>query len=87
MAKDVFYRQCRLVKRLPAGELVQVSWIPEPHAALGRVVKLRDEDGSWDDGWVVKEAGSNRLTTDQLPDFHQLSKAHLRASGDAETAR
>lgn len=87
MARDVFYRQCRLVKRTATGEIVQVSWLPEPHAAAGRVVKLREDDGSWDDGWVVTEAGSNRLASDQVPDFHQLSKAHLRATGDTETAR
>jgi hypothetical protein len=28
MARDVFYRQCRLVKRLPTGELGLVSWLP-----------------------------------------------------------
>jgi hypothetical protein len=86
MAKQVFYRQCRLVKRLEAGELVLVSWIPEPYASAGRAVKLRDDDGAWDDGWVVVGAGTNRLPADQVPDFHQLSKAHLRATGDAETA-
>lgn len=63
-----------------------MAWLPEPHAAAGRVVKLRGGDGVWDDGWRVTAAGRNRLTAAQLPDFHQLSKAHLRATGDAETA-
>jgi hypothetical protein len=85
MAKDVFYRQCRLVKRIEAGELVQVSWIPESYATAGRIVKLR-EAGAWDDGWVVVGAGERRLRADEVPDFHALSKAHLRATGDAETA-
>jgi hypothetical protein len=85
MAKQVFYRQCRLVKRVEGGELVLVSWIPEPYASAGRAVKLRDDDGAWDDGWVVRCAGENRLPADQVPDFHQLSKAHLRATGDAQT--
>ena len=87
MAKQVFYRQCRLVKRIENGELQLVSWIPEPHAATGRFVKLREADGSWDDGWVVATAGQNRLLAADVPDFHELSKAHLRASGDAETAK
>ncbi len=85
MARDVYYRQCRLRKRFDGGELVQVSWIPEPYATAGRVVKLR-EDGVWDDGWVVVGAGTNRLLASEVPDFHVLSKAHLRATGDAETA-
>ena len=87
MAKQVFYRQCRLVKRIEGGELGLVSWLPEPFAAPGRIVKLREGDGSWDDGWVVVGAGPNRLPAAEVPDFHQLSKAHLRATGDAETAK
>ena len=65
----VFYRQCRLVKRFDGGELQLVSWIPEPYATAGRVVKLR-EDGAWDDGWVVVGAGTNRLPAAEVPDFH-----------------
>jgi hypothetical protein len=86
MAKQVFYRQCRLVKRVENGEFVLVSWLPEPHAATGRMVKLRNDDGSWNDGWEVVGAGTNRLPAALVPDFHQLSKAHLRATGDAQTA-
>lgn len=85
MAKEVFYRQCRLVKRIPNGECVQVSWLPEPYATAGRIVKLR-EDGAWDDGWVVLGAGDTRLRADEVPDFHALGKALLRATGDADTA-
>ena len=86
MAKQVFYRQCRLVKQIAGGKLVQVSWLPEPFAASGRVLKLRGADGTWDDGWLVIGAGDRRLPAELVPDFHQLSKAHLRATGDAETA-
>lgn len=86
MAKNVFYRQCRLVKHIDGGELVQVSWLPEPYATAGRVVRLR-AGGTWDDGWLVLGAGTNRLPASEVPDFHVLSKAHLRATGDAETAK
>ena len=86
MARIVFYRQCRLVRPVPTGEHVVVSWIPDRFAERDRVVKLKDDGGSWSDGWVVTAVGSNRLATNQLPDFHELRKAHLRATGDAETA-
>jgi hypothetical protein len=86
MARHVFYRQCRLAKRTATGELQQVSWIPDQFAVVGKALKLRTDVDSWDDGWVVRLAGHNRLSADQVPDFHELSKAHLRASGDAETA-
>ena len=86
MARIVFYRQCRLVRPVPTGEHVVVSWIPDRFAERDRVLTLKDGNGGWSDGWVVAEVGSNRLATNQLPDFHELSKAHLRATGDAETA-
>lgn len=86
MAKVVYYRQCRLIRPIPTGECVVVSWIPDEFAERERVVKLKDDNGDWSDGWVVAEVGSNRLPANQVPDFHELSKAHLRATGDAETA-
>jgi hypothetical protein len=85
MARVVHYRHCRLVKPVPTGEKVVVSWIPEAFAEVGRVVKLKNEK-TWEDGWVVREVWSSRLPAAQVPDFHELSKAHLRATGDAETA-
>jgi hypothetical protein len=87
MPKIVFYRQCRLAKPTDAGELRQMSWIPDRFAVLDKVLQLREPDGKWDNGWVVTSVGSNRLRDDELPDFHEESKAHLRATGDAATAR
>lgn len=86
MAKVVYYRQCRLIRPVPTGEQVVVSWIPDLFADQDRVVKVKDADGVWSDGWRVAEVGSNRLPARDVPDFHELSKAHLRATGDAATA-
>jgi hypothetical protein len=85
MAKPVFYRQCRLAKPHAGGEFVQIGWIPEKFAVVGKTIRLR-ADAAWDDGWVVTTAGGRRLAAADVPDFHELSKAHLRATGDAETA-
>jgi len=86
MAKVVFHRQCRLIRPTPTGECVVVSWIPDLFADRDRVVRLKGDDGRWTDGWRVAEVGSNRLPANKVPDFHELSKAHLRATGDAATA-
>lgn len=85
--KKSFYRQCRLTKTVGVATCVMVSWIPDRFAMVNKVLRLRDEDKVWDDGWVVRVVGSGRRHEDDLPDFHELSKAHLRATGDAETAR
>ena len=86
MARNVFYPQCLLVKRTPPAQFQQMSWIRDQFAVVGKALKLRAQDGSWDNGWVVNEASHNRLSVDQVPDFHELSKAQHRATGDAETA-
>jgi len=48
------YRQCRLEKRRADGALlIRTSWLPEPYCAMGAILKLKNEDGTWDDGWSV----------------------------------
>ena len=51
------YRQCHLKKNDGEHIWEQVSWIPEPYCVVGKVLKLRDEDGRWDNGWKVTSAG------------------------------
>lgn len=46
MTRDEFYRQCTLRKG-------DISWIPEQIAKAGQTVRLREDDGSWEDGWTV----------------------------------
>ena len=65
MKHNTLYRQCRLVKRVSGGEKLLMSYIPADFARVGRVVKLRDADGGWDDGWVIRLVGGSR-TEDQL---------------------
>ena len=44
----MFFRQCELKR----GKVKRTSWIPEGFAKVGKVVKLKDEDG-----WVVSSVG------------------------------
>lgn len=83
MAKVTYYRQCRLSKKIPTGEKRQMSWIPEEFAVLNKVLKLRDSDGKWEDGWVVTEASQTRLAHQDVPDYHDGIKSHRKATGDA----
>lgn len=74
----MFDRQCRLQK----GNTVQMSWIPEPYCVKGKVLKLREEDGTWSDGWLVVEAHSRRDER-LLPDLHKEIRGHRKATGDS----
>lgn len=84
MAKTTYYRQCRLQKRLGEGITELMSWIPEQFANVGSVVKLRDDNGVWEDGWFVAFASQTRLDDNQLPDYHKEIKAHRKATGDSQ---
>ena len=81
MKRNELYRQCRLVKKIRDGEAIQTSYIPAGFAREGRVVKLRDADGGWDDGWAIRVVG-RPLTEDQLA---ALERAHRRF--ERETAK
>jgi hypothetical protein len=74
MKRNELYRQCRLVKKVRGGEAIQTSYLPAEFAREGRVVKLREDDGWWDDGWVIRVVGGS-LTEDQLA---ALERAHRR---------
>jgi len=83
MSKLTYFRQCDLVKKVEGGTQHQTSWIPEPFAHRGKVLKLKDNAGAWDDGWEVKRVGETRLPEDALFDAHQEIKSHRKATGDS----
>jgi len=74
MKRNELYRQCRLGKKIRDGESIQTSYIPAEFAKEGRIVKLREDDGGWDDGWVIRLVGGT-LTEEQLT---TLELAHRR---------
>ena len=45
------YNQCRLSR----DKHRTVTWIPREFAKVGKVIKIRDDDGLWTDGWRVDE--------------------------------
>jgi hypothetical protein len=70
-------------KKIPTGVKMFTSWIPEQYAHVGKVLKFRDDEGVWDDGWIVGQASQTRLAQDMLPDYHSEIKGHRKATGDA----
>ena len=58
MARDVkHYRQCVLRRHITGGVQEKVGYVPDRFAVVGDVLKLRDADGRWADGWAVAWAG------------------------------
>lgn len=58
MAKDDTYAQCEL--RRMAGKF-DVAWLPEKFAQKGRMIRFKDDSGSWEDGWKVMEVYARKM--------------------------
>ncbi len=57
--------------------LADKSWLPAEFAHEGRILKLRDEERHWDDGWVVREVG-NTVSEEHLTLTDQMLHRMLR---------
>jgi hypothetical protein len=73
------YQQCRL-RRL---NTEQVSFLPQQFAVVGRVLRLKQDDGTWQDGWVVANVHGQSVPPELLSDPHNAIKAHRKATGDS----
>jgi len=74
--KKTLYTQCGLAK----GHRHMVSWIPAKFGKAGQVLKLKREDDTWDDGWIVEWTGT---TADVPEDSRKTIRNHRRATGDS----
>jgi hypothetical protein len=80
----IYYKQCVLERvNSPISFSMTTSWLPEEFATIGQFVKLKQEDGTWSDGWKVISANF-RVEENKLPDPHREIKAHRRNTKDSE---
>lgn len=77
------YKQCNLEKKISGGICYQVAWIESKFAVVGKTVKIRQEDNSWDDGWLVKSASDEEI--DEAIDIHKAIRGHRKNTGDSLT--
>ena len=54
------YTQCLLTKYVDSGCIKTVSWIPEKFAIRTKELKLKRDDGSWSNEWIVQEVYSSK---------------------------
>ncbi len=58
-----------------------MAWIPQSFAILDKVIKIKNEDSTWDDGWVVVGIGENIVkTAEEANAQSQLYKKTRKAS-------
>jgi hypothetical protein len=61
MPKEIMYKQCRMERVIGTSKEVRTSWIPEKFAVENKIVKIRERDDSWSDGWKVTSASGEAL--------------------------
>ena len=65
--KKVIYRQCGLVRDLGNDRTAGlVSYLPARFAKKNHIVKLKQDDGQWEDGWKVVSVGAS-VDADHTP--------------------
>lgn len=77
MAKKVFYKQCTLCR----GRSSTTSWLPEKFAVYHKYLKLKNADGTWENGWRVMSIGSQRWDQSYLMERSQDYR-HQREASD-----
>jgi len=70
-------------RNIANGSVRTTSYIPQEFAKVGRVLRLKDDNVGWVDGWVVESVGDVIVEGDQLPDSHKAIKNHRKSTGDS----
>lgn len=77
--KDM-YVQCHLERESLGGTVTeQTAFIPKQLAKLGQLLKIR-VGNKWEEGWKVKELGSDRVG---VPDVQKMIRGHRKHTGDS----
>lgn len=49
-----YYRQCSMRRKIAEDIYkLHVAWIPDKHAKVGKYIKIKLDDGTWEDGWEI----------------------------------
>ncbi|MFK7767286.1 MAG: hypothetical protein AB8B55_08700 [Mariniblastus sp.] len=83
MTKKNIYRQCGLRRELGNDRSAQmVSYLPIQFAKPHQIVRLKNANDQWEDGWKVVSVGQS-VDTEGLPNSHQQIKSHRKRTGDS----
>lgn len=82
MKPDDNYVQCEM--RL--GSLLQTAWIPQKHARRGKVLRLKNAQGEWVNGWEVIKTFAVMPAALVLPRARRpLPQSRMKTKGPAST--
>ena len=75
------YKQCRLVRDIGTKTQMTVSYLPVKFAKTDNIVKLKNEQEEWSDGWRILSVFGK--ATDEPPDVKKIIRNHRINTGDA----
>lgn len=62
--------------------LEQTTYLPDEFAVLNKVLKLKNDEGKWENGWIVMKVYPDSETK-LIPDSHIRVKKHRKNTGDS----
>jgi hypothetical protein len=69
------YHQCHLERREGPATLHHTSWLPGQFAVVGGTLRLKQEDNSWSEPWVVTFVSEATLSDAEV---RSAERAHLK---------
>jgi hypothetical protein len=76
-----YYRQCRMKKKIGEERYkLHTAWIPEKFAQQGQFIKLKWEDGTWENGWEIVGVGDTKKEEKDLVNEERDYKNQRKAS-------
>ncbi len=75
--------QCAMRRIVAGASVVTTSYIPTQFAKVGRVLKLKDSDDRWVNGWVVETVSDVIVEGDSVPDYRKAIRSHRKTTGDS----
>lgn len=71
----MMYVQCELRKE----NVIDISWIEEKFAQVGKSVRRKNEQDEWENGWVVTETYGT-VNEEHLKKMRDLHKHHRKGT-------
>lgn len=75
---EPIFKQCKIRK----GYTIDILWLPEVYAVKGKFLKLKEKDGTWDDGWQVIDVFQSIKKNVKQIEVLESSYKHQRKMSD-----
>ena len=82
MSKELLFVQCELTRKHEDRNVFITIWIPERYAIKDKILKLKNEDKEWVDGWKVLHVYNGIKKTEKEANIDAEAWKHQREVSD-----